>query len=195
MRCTICAHPRRAQLELGMILGTSMRVLAKRFECSSDALQRHGKRHLTPTQRAAILTAQKPCNVDLEALQRSEGEGILSQLVAQRARLQGHIEQAIELGDPRLAIMAEARITANLELVAKLLGQLIQRHETTHTSILLSPDYIRLRQILVETLRPCGPIPRSQRRWRLALHAIESDAAKTISESKRALVIEHRAAP
>jgi len=39
-----------------MILGTSMRVLAKRFECSSDALQRHSKRHLTPTQRAAILT-------------------------------------------------------------------------------------------------------------------------------------------
>jgi len=128
-----------------MILGTSMRVLAKRFECSSDALQRHSKRHLTPTQRAAILTAQKPCNVDLEALQRSEGEEILSQLAAQRARLQGHIEQAIELGDPRLAIMAEGRITANLELVAKLLGQSIQRHETTHTSILLSPDYIRLR--------------------------------------------------
>jgi hypothetical protein len=80
-----------------MILGTSMRELAKRFECSSDALQRHSKRHLTPTQRAAILTAQKPTDVDLEALQRSEGEGILSQLVAQRARLQGHIEQASEL--------------------------------------------------------------------------------------------------
>ena len=54
MRCTICAHLRRAQLELGMILGTSMRELAKRFECSSDALQRHSKRHLTPTQRAPM---------------------------------------------------------------------------------------------------------------------------------------------
>jgi hypothetical protein len=192
MRCTICAHPRRAQLELGMILGTSMRVLAKRFECSSDALQRHSKRHLTPTQRAAILTAQKPTDVDLEALQRSEGEGILSQLVAQRARLQGHIEQASELGDPRLAIMAEARITANLELVGKLLGQLVQHHEVTHTSVLLSPDYIKLRQVLVETLRP---YPEVAAKVSAALHAIESDGAKTIAQSKRPLIIEHAAAP
>ena len=155
-------------------------------------MQRHSKRHLTPTQRAAILTAQKPTDVDLEALQRSEGEGILSQLVAQRARLQGHIEQASELGDPRLAIMAEARITANLELVAKLLGQLIQRHETTHTSILLSPDYIRLRQVLVETLRP---YPEIAAKVAAALHAVESDAATTIAESKRPLIIEHAAAP
>jgi len=168
-----------------------MRILAKRFECSSDALQRHSQRHLTPTQRAAILTAQKPTDVDLEALERSEGEGILSQLVAQRARLQSHIEHAIELGDPRLAIMAESRITQNLELVAKLLGQLVNRHETTHTSILLSPDYIRLRQILVETLRP---YPDIAAKVAAALHAIEIDGAKTIAESKRPLVINHRPA-
>jgi hypothetical protein len=115
-------------------------------------------------------------DVDLEALQRCEG--ILSQLVAQRARLQGHIEQAIELGDPRLAIMAEARITQNLELVAKLLGQLVNRHETTHTSILLSPDYICLRQILIETLRP---YPEIATKVAAALHAIETDGAKTIA--------------
>jgi len=55
-RCSICQHPKRAQLELGLILGTSMRVLAAaRFDCSSDALQRHGQRHLSAVQRAAIM--------------------------------------------------------------------------------------------------------------------------------------------
>jgi hypothetical protein len=127
----------------------------------------------------------------LEALERSEAEGILPQLVAQRAQLQGHIELATSLGDARSALMAESRITANLELVAKLLGQLVQRHETTHTSILLSPDYIRLRQILVETLRP---YPEIAAKVAAALRAIESDAAKTIAESKRPLVIEHAVA-
>jgi len=54
-RCSIYQHPKRAQLELGLILGTSMRVLAARFDCSSDALQRHGQRHLSAVQRAAIM--------------------------------------------------------------------------------------------------------------------------------------------
>jgi hypothetical protein len=113
-------------------------------------------------------------------------------LVAQRARLQGHIEMATGLGDVRTALMAESRITSNLELVAKLLGQLVARHEVSHTSILLSPDYIRLRQILVETLRP---YPEIAAKVAAALHAVESDAAKTIAESKRPLIIEHAAAP
>jgi hypothetical protein len=82
--------------------------------------------------------------------------------------------------------MAEARITANLELVAKLLGQLIQRHETTHTSILLSPDYIRLRQVLVETLRP---YPEVAAKVATALHKIETDGTKASAESKRPLRI------
>jgi hypothetical protein len=138
------------------------------------------------------MNAQAPTSVDLEALERSESEGLLCQLVAQRARLQAHIELASQIGDARLAIMAESRITQNLELVAKLLGQLVNRHETTHTSILLSPDYIRLRQILVETLRP---YPEIAAKVAAALHATEQDAAKTISESKRPLVIDHRAAP
>jgi hypothetical protein len=36
-RCSICQHPKRAQLELGLILGTSMRVLAARFDCPRAA--------------------------------------------------------------------------------------------------------------------------------------------------------------
>jgi hypothetical protein len=163
-----------------------MRVLATRFDCSPDALQRHGQRHLSAVQRAAIMNAQAPTSVDLEALERSESEGLLCQLVAQRARLQAHIELASQIGDARLAIMAESRITQNLELVAKLLGQLVQRHETTHTSILLSPDYIRLRQTLVETLRP---YPEIAAKVAAALHEIETDGAKAIAESKRPLRI------
>ena len=71
-----------------------MRVLAARFDCSPDALQRHGQRHLKAVQRAAIMTAQALTSVDLEALKRSESEGLLCQLVAQPARLQAHIELA-----------------------------------------------------------------------------------------------------
>ena len=69
-------------------------MLARRFGVSTDALYRHGRRHLPAQIRAAILAAQKPSEVDLEALQASESAGLLAQLV-QRARLQQQGELAL----------------------------------------------------------------------------------------------------
>src|SRR6185312_16698955 len=101
-----------------------------------------------------LLSAQRPTAIDLEALRVSESEGLLHQLVAQRARLQQHAELAGQLGDVRGAISAEGAITGNLALVGKLLGQLSVTHHVKHTSLLISPDYLRLRQALVTALRP-----------------------------------------
>jgi hypothetical protein len=187
--CSICAHERRHQIELGLVHRVPLRVLAARFDCSRDALHRHRHKHLSPQMAAAILAAQKPSEVDLEQLQRSESEGLLAQLVTQRARLQQHSDMALELGDVRSAVATERVIVSNLELVAKLLGQLVQRHEVTRTSILLSPDYLALRSALVAALRP---FPEAAKAVGAALHALESQAAQDISERKTPLVIEHR---
>jgi hypothetical protein len=96
----------------------------------------------------------KPSGVDLEQLSRQESEGLLGALVGQRARLQQLVELSMELGNTAHAISAERAITSNLELVGKLLGQLVQHHQVTHTNILISADYIRLRQAIVSALRP-----------------------------------------
>jgi hypothetical protein len=95
-----------------------------------------------PRFRRRILAAEKPSAIDLEALQASESEGLLAQLVTQRARLQTHSELASELGDVKAAVACERAITSNLELVGKLLGTLIQRTEVRSTSILISADYL-----------------------------------------------------
>jgi hypothetical protein len=92
--CTICQHERRHQIEIGLVHRVPHRVLARRFGVSTDALYRHGRRHLPAQIRAAILAAQKPSEVDLEALQASESAGLLAQLV-QRARLQQQGELAL----------------------------------------------------------------------------------------------------
>lgn len=175
--CTICNHPKRHQLEVGLTYKVPLRVLAARFDVSDDALHRHSQRHLSPSIRAAILTAQKPSAIDLEALQASESEGLLSQLVMQRARLQGHSEMALELGDVRAAVAVEGAITSNLTLVAKLLGQLVQHHEVKRTSILVSPDYLQLRSALVGALKP---FPDAARAVGHVLHQIETDGAQDI---------------
>jgi hypothetical protein len=179
--CTICSHKARASIEVAIVNRVPARAIAARFEVSKDAVMRHGRNHLTPTQRAALLTAQRPpaTAVDLEALRTTESEGLLCQLVAQRARLQQSAELALELGDVRASVAAEGAITSNLALVGKLLGQLVQRHDVRHTSVLLSPDYLALRSALIAALKP---YPDAAKAVGAALYRLESDAARDITD-------------
>lgn len=197
--CSVCAHKARHQIDVGLTHGVSHRVLGGRFGLSHDAIGRHAANHLSPVQRAAILAARKPTEIDLDALRVSESEGLLCQLVAQRARLQTHSELAAELGDVRGAVSAEAGIISNLTLVAKLLGQLVNVHDVRHTSILISSDYLALRQAIVAALRP---YPDAARAVGAALHRLEAEAATDISAHSSGrrtdtapLLIEHDAPP
>ncbi|MCP4389841.1 MAG: hypothetical protein GY802_16220 [Gammaproteobacteria bacterium] len=133
-----------------------MRVLAKRFDIFLDSVRWHKDNHMWPQLIAATLAAQKPSEIDLEALQRSESEGLLGSLVGQRARLQMLSEMAFEEGEVQAAVGVERAITTSLELTSKLLGMIIQRHDVRSTSILVSPDYIQLRQAITMALR-AGP--------------------------------------
>jgi hypothetical protein len=175
--CSVCAHKARHQIEVGLTHGVPHRVLGNRFGLSHDAIGRHAQNHLSPQMRAAILTAQKPTAIDLEALQASESEGLLSQLVSQRARLQQHSELAASLGDVRGCVAAESAITSNLALVGRLLGMIVQRHDVRSTSILISADYLALRQAIVQALRP---YPQAAAAVGAALARLETAAADSI---------------
>ena len=90
--CSVCRHKHRHQIDLAIVAGVSSNVLASRFEISPDSILRHAQNHLSPVQRAALLTASQPTAIDLEQLRTSESEGLLASLVAQRARLAGYGE-------------------------------------------------------------------------------------------------------
>jgi hypothetical protein len=183
--CRVCGHDKRHLIELALVYRTPSTVLARRFGVSADSIKRHARNHLPAQLKAALLTAQRPSEIDLEKLQASEAEGLLAQLVSQRARLQQHSELALELGDVKAAVACENSIQGNLALVGKLLGQLINVHEVRSTSILVSPDYLQLRAKLVAALRP---FPEASAAVGRALHELESAAAKP------PLVIDHRSA-
>jgi hypothetical protein len=163
-----------------------------RFGLSKDAIHRHAANHLTPPMRAAILAAQKPSAIDLDVLRTSESEGLLAQLVVQRARLLQLGDMALDLGDVKAAVAVEGQINANVTLVAKLLGQLVQHHSVSNTNLLISPDYVRLRSALVDALRP---YPDAARAVGAALHRLESDAAQGITaaanKGRAPVLIEH----
>ncbi len=136
---------------------------------------------------AAMLVAQKPSEIDLEALQKSESEGLLASLVSQRARLQMLSEMSFQAGEVQAATGIERAITSSLELTAKLLGELVTRHEVRSTSILISHDYLKLRQSIIAALKPYPDAARCVSR---ALAELETQAAQDISERKTPLLLE-----
>lgn len=176
-QCRVCAHKQRSLLELGLVSKVPVRVLAQRFGVSKDSLFGHRRNHMSPQLRAALLTAIKPSEIDLDQLRNSEGRGLLGSLIAQRARLQLLSELAFQAGEVSAAVSVERAIMGSLELTSRLVGMLISRHEVTHTNILISSDYLQLRGAIVDALKP---FPEAARVVGAALHRLETAAAEQI---------------
>ena len=158
-----------------MLHRVPLAVLSRRFGLSRYTLSRHRK-HVPPQVKAAMLFAMKPSEVDLDALREREGQGLLSSLVAQRARLQMLSELCFEERALSAAAAVEGKITASLELTAKLIGMFITKHETTH-NVLISSDYLQLRSALLRALRPH---PAALQAVVAALHQLEEQAASNL---------------
>jgi hypothetical protein len=196
--CSVCAHERRREIEVGLVCRVPVSTLAARYDVSRDSVWRHNK-HLTPLQRAAIMAARAPSGIDLEELHRTESEGLLAQLLAGRAKLQSYAAAAFEAGNVAAAISAERGVVDNLTLLSKLLGMLVVRHEVKH-SLLVSADYLTLRDTLLRVLRKH---PAAAKDVAAALHELESKAAEDIKAKAngstgghgnggKPLVIEHQ---
>jgi hypothetical protein len=183
--CCVCGHPQRHLIELALVHKLPVRVIARRFELSKDSVFRHRRLHMPAQLVAAIATAAHPSEIDIEQLQRSESEGLLGSLVAQRARLQLISELCFEAGELGAAVSTEKAITGSLELTSKLLGMIVGRTQTTN--ILISADYLRLRGAIVKALRP---YPDAARAVGAALAELELAAATDIAEAGKPLLLE-----
>ncbi|MGY8681195.1 hypothetical protein Q2941_25855 [Bradyrhizobium sp. UFLA05-153] len=178
--CQVCNSPHRHSIDVALAHGLGHDAIGKRYDISPHSVQRHGKNHLSPQMRAAVQHALHPSTVDLDALKVSEGENLLHHLVHQRARIGQHIELAVATGDASAAIRGEAAITNNLQLVSKLLGVLVNVHETRHQHILTHPDYLRLREVL---LRALAPFTEARIAVGRALAGMETQAAEDITKA------------
>lgn len=180
--CQVCNSPHRHSVDVALAHGLGHDAIGKRYDLSPHSVQRHGKNHLSPQMMAAVQHALHPSAVDLDALKVSEGENLLHHLVHQRARIGQHIELAVSTGDAGAAIRGEAAITNNLQLVSKLLGVLVNVHETRHQHILTHPDYLRLREVLLCAL---VPFPEARIAVGRALAGIETQAAENITTAAK----------
>ena len=152
LRCTICNHPARPQIDLGIATGLSKRAIAQRFKVSRDAVWRHSQAHLTAEVRAALAIKLLSREGDTRRILLEEGANVAEALKAIRGPLFGLFLAAVDIGDSKSAAALSGRLHESLALVAKLTGELAPAAGVTVTNILLSPDFQRLRAELMRVL-------------------------------------------
>jgi hypothetical protein len=172
--CSICAHPERDSIDRALLEATGFRVLSNRFRVTSASLLRHRDRHLSaPTARSVAREAvpaespnptapvlAEPSRLQMpdppKAVAESkpdaqQGLDALQQLRAINGACLEVLRQARTGGQPRILLQAVDRIGRQIELQAKLLGQ-INENATINVAIL--PEWQGLRQRVLDALRP-----------------------------------------
>src|SRR5262249_10441916 len=173
-RNAILDHPDRARIEYDLARGVPVRRVAQKYGVSKDSAYRY-LRKLPPQLRAAHLGKLLKAGADLERLRVDESEGLLQNLATQRARLLLIQDHAMDTENGGLATQVSTAIHRNLELIAKLLGELASHQVRTNISVLVQPEYLDLRAALVRALQP---YPEAGAAVAAVLHKIESKAAE-----------------
>jgi hypothetical protein len=182
-QCNVCNHRELAGINLALARGVSIRALAKRFALHRDSLYRHSKNHLPPQLRASLI-AGPDLDIDLDRLRETESQSLLVHLINLRGRLFSALDVGEEFGDANMVSRVAAQLHHNLEITARLLGDLHPGGSTTINNVLVMPAYVELRVDLMDALRA---YPEAGRAVAAVLHRNETKAAASIAADTREL--------
>jgi hypothetical protein len=135
----VCTHPKREEVDRALVEGVSAAEISGRYRTVGErAVRRHRSNHLP----AKLVMAEKAAEV-------AEADTLLEQV----KDLQGHaysiLDRAEEAGELRTALSAIREARGNLELLAKLLGELDERPVT---NVLVSAEWVTVRTAMMEAL-------------------------------------------
>ncbi len=136
----MCAHDARAEIDRALVASEPLRTIADRWSVSKTSLMRHKAEHVPAT----LAKAQ-------EAQEVARADDLLAGVRALQARTLAILEAAEEASQHRTALAAIREARSNLELLAKLLGELDERPAV---NLVLSPEWLELRTVVVGALEP-----------------------------------------
>ena len=139
-QCSVCAHASLHAINKALVAGGSLRDIAGQFRLSKSAVERHQAEHLPK-----LLTQAQQAEGTAHALD------VLQQLRSINGAALSVLRDARNAGDGDLALKAVDRIFRQIELQAKLLGELDERPVI---NVLLSPEWQQLRGQIVAALAP-----------------------------------------
>jgi hypothetical protein len=129
--CTICANPKRKEIEQASLAGQPYRDVAKRFAASSDSVYRHLKAHLPARMAKAAERREVAAGESLlktaEEAERKEiaaGSSLIDRLLELNKISRAILADSYKAGDRGTALKAVARLEHQLELEARLLGEI-----------------------------------------------------------------------
>ncbi len=158
--CTICTRPEREAIDRALVGGTACREVAALYRVSPDAVERHKGAHLPQ-----MLTETRQAREEAHALD------VVKQLrVINGVSLQ-ILNEARQGKDPQTALKAVDRIHRQIELQAKLLGQLDDRPQI---NLLMAPEWVLVRSALLMAL---ASHPEARLAVTTALMAVEAPSA------------------
>jgi hypothetical protein len=128
MRCRICNHDQRQEIERALFSGHSHHAISQQFSVSRYVVAKH---------LAHVADAVKRAREEMEL---EHGKSILNQLreLVSQARYLGL--RAERAGDNRTALAAVRDVTRILELEARLTGELNEKAETKILNVNFDPD-------------------------------------------------------
>ncbi len=144
--CTICAHPKRIEIDAALMASESFRNIAARFGISTGALQRHRSQHiatqLAKAQAANEITAASALVKELKELTRKTG---------------AVLARALRSKNGELALKAIARLERQLELKGRLLGQLEGHDSGRGGDTRIEVVYVDARKLEIDATTPTFP--------------------------------------
>jgi hypothetical protein len=150
-KCTICSHPEREAIDRALVEGESLRSILERCSTSSDpiamgSLHRHKSNNHVPQQLAK---AQ-------EAKEVSAADDLIGHVLALTREATEILREARDAKDHSIALKAIARLEKQIELLAKLKGELDDR-ATVNILNIGGDDLASMRQTLAERLEGSSP--------------------------------------
>lgn len=136
--CTVCSSPSRPDIDRALVAGAVLRSVAQQHGLTVWSVKRHRDAHLP----AALCQAQ-------EAAELAEADSLLRQVKGLQAKTLQTLLDAEKKGDHRTVLMAVREARGNLELLAKLLGELQQEGTI---NLVVAPEWVRLRGVIVLAL-------------------------------------------
>lgn len=195
-RCQVCRHDERWRIELLRAGGASLDSLAGKFGIHRDAIHRHYRDHVSSEMKASYLAGPVQLQ-DLATKAAEQGSSVLDHLHAVRVILMGHLASVTEAGDGRAAAYIAGRLTATLESIARVSGELgdLAKSTTFHvTNIALVNEHPAFMKVQATIMRALSEHPEARAAVVVALRELDqSRASATNSDLAKGMVIEHAA--
>lgn len=162
--CTVCQHEKRQEVDKALVTGTTHRIVAEQFRLSPSAVYRHKRNHLPVRLKRAFEAGETRKAVELvhhraEEQAREVGQAIdiVQQLKAINGACLEVLQKSRTDGKHALSLKAVDRIHRQIELQAKLLGEL--QEQGPQVNVLVAPEW---QEIKVHVLQALAPYPEAR---------------------------------